>query len=135
MNDSMPCPCHSGKAYCECCKFYHTGKLPENALALMRSRYAAYALQLTDYILRTTHPANPGYSSDKEHWKKEILKNYKHTDFYGLKIVDFIDGPIEAYVTFTAYLKEKGRDRSFTERSRFLNVDGRWLYESGVILK
>jgi SEC-C motif-containing protein len=128
---SALCPCHSGKSYSVCCKPYHTGKLPEHALALMRSRYSAYALQLTDYIMQTTHPQNPVYSSDRRLWKKEIHSHYKETDFYGLKIVDFIDGSQEAYVTFTAFLKQASHDFSFTERSRFLKVNGKWLYESG----
>src|SRR5579862_1043987 len=129
--DSISCPCHSGKKYQECCQPYHTGKLPENALALMRSRYAAYALQLADYIMQTTHPHNKAYLSDKERWKKEIMGRYKNTDFYDLEILEFVDGPQEAYVTFTAHLRQEGRDVSFTEKSRFLKVDGRWLYESG----
>lgn len=132
--DSLLCPCHSGKPYQECCKAYHAGQLPENALALMRSRYAAYALHLADYIMQTTHPDNRSYSSDEVHWKKEILKHYKQTDFYGLKILDFIDGPKEAYVIFTAYLRQDRRDMSFTERSRFLKEGDSWLYESGEIL-
>src|SRR5947209_133762 len=112
-----PCPCHSGKPYQDCCRPCHTGELPKNALALMRSRYAAYALQLADYIMQTTHPDNSSYLSDKQLWKKEILSRYKKTDFYGLKIIDFIDGPHEAYVIFTAYLKQGHHDVSFTERS------------------
>ena len=79
--DSIPCPCHSGKKYQECCQPYHTGKLPENALALMRSRYSAYALHLADYIMQTTHPHNRAYLSDKERWKKEILGRYKKRIF------------------------------------------------------
>lgn len=130
------CPCHSGKPYPECCKPYHTGeRLPENALQLMRSRYAAYALHLVDYIIGTTHPDNPAYLSDKKRWKKEILSHYGQTNFYGLKIVDFIDGETEAFVTFTAYLKQDSHDVSFTERSRFLQVQEQWLYESGVIIE
>ncbi len=131
----FPCPCHSGKSYSACCQRYHNGLLAENALALMRSRYAAYALHLADYIMRTTHPANPGYYSDATRWKKEILNSYQSTQFYGLQIIDFIDGKKEAFVTFTALLKNNGHDTSFTEKSRFLKMDGQWLYESGVFFK
>jgi len=54
-----PCLCCSGKEYAACCQPLHEGALPADALALMRSRYNAYALQLPRYILQTTHPDNP----------------------------------------------------------------------------
>ena len=47
--------------------------------------------------------------------------------FLGLNIVEFVDGEIEAYVTFEAHLSSG----VMRERSRFLRVDCRWLYESG----
>ena len=128
---SLKCPCHSGKAYAECCKPYHEGKLPENALALMRSRYAAYALHLADYIIQTTHPHNPAYTADKQRWKQEILAFSNATAFIGLTIHEFIDGPKEAYVTFTAFLKQQNQSANRTEKSRFIKVNDRWLYESG----
>jgi len=133
--DSHFCPCHSGKKYQDCCQPYHMGNLPENALALMRSRYSAYALHLADYIMQTTHPHNNGYLSDRQRWKREILSHYKKTDFYDLKIMNFIDGLNEAYVTFTAHLRQGNQDVSFTEKSRFLKVNGHWLYESGEIIR
>ncbi len=128
-NDSL-CPCCSQKPYCECCKRYHDGAPAENALALMRSRYAAYALHLADYIVATTHPDNPAYSPDSSSWKKEILRFSHNTSFVGLKIVEFIDGAKSAYVTFTAYLKQNGQDATFTEKSHFVKVGGRWFYKN-----
>jgi SEC-C motif-containing protein len=125
------CPCFSGKPYEECCGKCHAGALPETALALMRSRYAAYAVGNADYLMDTTHPDNPAYSLDRQGWKKKILEFSKNTRFEGLTIVDFIDGKEEAFVTFTAYLKQGDHDASFTEKSRFLKITGKWLYVSG----
>lgn len=127
----MRCPCWSGKVYEGCCRRYHDGVLPENALALMRSRYAAYALGLADYIMATTHPDNPAYTADVKTWKQNILEFSKNTRFEDLKILEFIDGPQNAYVTFTAYLKQSGRDATFTEKSYFVKEGARWLYHSG----
>lgn len=127
------CLCHSGMPYKDCCGPYHTGKPPENALKLMRSRYSAYALGLADYIIQTTHKDNPSYTKDLKKWKKGVLDFSKETLFEGLEISEFIDGEKEAYVTFTAYLKEGDKNVSFTEKSHFLKVDGRWLYESGQV--
>jgi SEC-C motif-containing protein len=125
--DSKDCPCHSGKVYGKCCGPYHQGhqgRSPENALALMRSRYAAYALGLADYILQTTHPLNP-QPKDRE----QILFFSKQTEFCGLDILSFEDGEKIAYVTFTAHLRQNGQDAPFTEKSEFEKVDGRWMYK------
>jgi SEC-C motif-containing protein len=84
--------------------------------------------------MQTTHPHNSAYKSDKNLWESEILAFSKKTQFRGLKILEFIDGPHEAYVTFTAYLSQGDQDTSFTEKSHFLKVDGRWLYASGKML-
>lgn len=127
------CPCGSQKNYEECCKQYHDGKLPEKALALMRSRYSAYALHLADYIMNTTHPANPSYSKNRMEWKKSILQFSQNTTFEKLDILEFVDGEKNATVTFTAHLNQAGRVATFTEKSHFVKVDGRWLYKSGEI--
>ena len=125
------CPCHSQKPYSACCQPYHAGRLPENALALMRSRYSAFVLELADYIIQTTHPTNPAYQKDAKAWKEEILAFCRDMRFVGLEIKEFIDGPNVAFVTFTAQLKQGEADASFTERSRFIKENGRWLYQSG----
>lgn len=127
------CPCKSGKQYCACCQKYHEGISPENALVLMRSRYSAYAKGLVDYIIKTTHPQNPSFSKEKEGWAKKILTFCQSHAFVGLDILDFTDGNEVAYVTFKAHLAQGGRDVSFTERSRFLKVNGKWLYVDGVV--
>lgn len=94
----------------------------------MRSRYSAFALGLADYSMATTHPNNTDYTEDKENWKQSILDFSQNTQFVGLKILGFIDGDVEAFVTFEARL-DSGTLR---EKSRFLKEDGRWLYESGA---
>jgi SEC-C motif-containing protein len=91
----------------------------------MRSRYAAYALHLTDYIERTTHPQN-------EQFNREGLKPFcEQTEFLGLDILDVQEGEASATVTFTAHLAQAGRDASFTEKSLFEKVKGQWMYRAG----
>lgn len=126
------CPCCSNKAYSECCERYHHGLAPENALALMRSRYSAYALHLADYIIQTTHRANPRFIKDADAWKKQILAFSESTQFEKLEIVNFHDGTPIAYVTFTAHLKQDGHDATFTEKSTFEKVGDRWMYLDGT---
>ena len=133
MQTDILCPCWSKKKYHDCCEKYHKGNLPETALALMRSRYSAYALALADYIMLTTHPKNPIAIMEKETRRKEILEFSRKTHFENLEILDFIDGPEIAYVTFKAHLKQGKKDASFLEKSRFEKINGRWLYWDGII--
>lgn len=128
------CACHSGKSYQHCCKVFHEGASAPNALLLMRSRYSAYANKRADYIMRTTHPKNPRYKADHHLWTKEILQFCQSTEFQNLEILEFIDGEKEAYVTFTAHLKQNGQDATFTEKSHFEKINGQWLYLNGVYL-
>lgn len=130
------CPCSSRKLYKDCCQPYHDNKdFPKTALQLMRSRYAAYALNLSDYIIKTTHISNPCYNTDKDMWRKEIESFSKEFIFEKLKVVSFEEDGNVATVTFTAYLSQDGEDRSFSEKSFFEKVNGHWFYRDGVILK
>lgn len=132
----MVCKCHSGLPYIECCSPYHKGKmLPESALILMRSRYSAYALGLADYIIDTTHKEGSAYHSDHSKWRDSIHYFSKKTEFHDLKILEFLEGTSEAFVTFYAHLFQDGKDVSFTENSRFFKVNDRWFYYSGDVDK
>jgi SEC-C motif-containing protein len=129
------CPCGSGNAYAECCQPYHLGKAPENALALMKSRYSAYTHSIPEYIIYTTHPANPSFMKDTIAWTNQIMKFCKNTTFERLEILDFKDGAVNAFVIFKAHLKQKNQDATFTEKSRFEKVADRWLYLDGQIIR
>jgi len=131
MKRLMQCPCKSGQFYKECCQKYHLGKPAESALSLMRSRYSAYSLGLAEYIIQTTHPLHPNYNLDFTQWKKEILQFSSQTTFQDLKIIEFIDGELEAFVTFKAELIQSNKDASFIEKSYFLFVNHKWLYRDG----
>lgn len=98
----------------------------------MRSRYSAYALSNAEYIIQTTHPLNPSYTSDRQKWQNDILTFSKNTSFEDLEIHDFEEHENWAYVTFTAYLSQDSQDATFTEKSRFEKVKGKWLYLDGV---
>ena len=85
----------------------------------MRSRYAAYALGLADYIIATQIPP-PDRSG--------IVEFCKKTRFENLEILDFKEEGNTATVTFKATLSQDGNDASFTEKSFFEKRDGRWYY-------
>jgi len=70
----------------------------------MRSRYSAYALNLADYIIKTTHRSNPQYSADDREWRDSIANFSQSTEFRGLTIHEFKEEQLHATVTFTALL-------------------------------
>lgn len=124
----MKCPCHSKKNYSDCCLKYHQGLSSESALSLMRSRYSAYALELVDYIIKTTHPLNRDYLQDHNIWKNEILDFCRSTEFKDLIILEVDENDKIAYVSFHAILVNHGQDISFKEKSTFEKIDGHFLY-------
>lgn len=128
------CPCCSMKKYKDCCQRFHNGsEFPKNALQLMRSRFSAYALNLPDYIIETTHPDNPHYQKNKNAWKRSISQFSKSTFFQNLEILNFNEDANFATVTFTAYILQGGKDATFTEKSYFNKSKDRWLYHSGIV--
>ena len=116
----MKCPCCSGKDLEKCCAPYLRGEPPSSPLILMRTRYTAYALHYADYIIQTTHPYNPNQPT-----RESVMQFCITSKFQGLEIKDYDD----TTVTFTAYINNS----SFTEKSTFAQVDGKWLYLSGEI--
>jgi SEC-C motif domain protein len=121
----MKCPCHSGTNYDKCCGPYHSNlRSPATPLELMRSRYSAYALDLAEYIIETTHPKSPLYEKSRSDWLHYIHEFHKTTTFEGL-IIESYD---ETHVTFFAILKTDSKDTSFREKSLFKKFKGLWRY-------
>ena len=128
-SQNAPCPCGSKKKYKKCCQVYHRGANPKTALLLMKSRYVAYAMGETAYIIKTTHENNADQIEELKEWKESIKVFCEATEFLGLEILEFKEFEKEAFVTFRAKLSSG----DMTEQSRFLKVDAMWLYESGII--
>lgn len=131
MIKELKCPCTSGKFYDACCKPFHEGVHAPNPLLLMRSRFAAFALNLPDYIIETTHPMSPQVSENRFEWKRSISRFSKTTTFQKLEIFDYKEQGSQGTVTFCAHLLQEGQDASFTEMSHFEKIKGRWLYRQG----
>ena len=128
INPNSPCPCGSILKYKKCCAIYHKGSaVPKTALLLMKSRYCAYVLRKSDYIIKTTHPHNPDYTTQVKAWKESIDYFSTHTDFLDLEIIESIEGETESYVTFRAKLNSG----DLVEKSHFLKVNEHWLYVDG----
>lgn len=87
----------------------------------MRSRYAAFALGLGDYLDETLSNAHPDKGSGMGRSPQRFL---------GLSILH----ASEDEVLFYARIFEKGRDVSFAELSTFVREDGRIRYASGILV-
>ena len=121
------CPCGNLRAYMECCGRFHAGEIPDTAPQLMRSRYSAYVLRLTDYLLATWHPDTRPESLE--------LPPPEELRWVGLDIRSQRLGGNgrRARVEFIARFREGGGSRvqAQHEVSRFVREDGRWLYVDG----
>lgn len=122
------CPCGSGIKYKKCCRPLHQGAIAPTPEAMMRSRYSAYALGRTEYILKTTHPEGEHFESDTAAWVLDVEDFSRNTRFEKLTILA-TEGDS---VTFHVSLFAGDKDISFTERSEFRQHEGRWKYFSGT---
>jgi SEC-C motif-containing protein len=129
---NSPCPCGSGNKYKKCCQPFHKGSFAKTSLELMRSRYVAYIISNSNYIIKTTHINNPDFTIDTSKWSDDILEFCTHSSFEKLDILEYIDGKEESFVKFKVKLTINGKDESFVEKSKFLkNKNGMWQYHSG----
>ena len=91
----------------------------------MRSRYSAFVLDLTDYLLATWHASTrPSSIAPNETGMKWLgLEVRRH------RVVDADHAEVE----FVARSKLAGRAHRLHELSRFVREDGRWFYVDGDV--
>jgi SEC-C motif-containing protein len=95
----------------------------------MRSRFTAFALGRTDYLLTSWHPSTRPASLDPD----------PETEWRRLQLVDVVEGgpdDTEGVVEFRASYRSAasratGGAGLLHERSRFVRFDGRWVYLDG----
>ena len=123
----QPCPCNPSATYGACCQPLHHGAPAASAEALMRSRYSAYVLGLSDYLLATWHPETRPAGLDRDHMPG--------LRWLGLDVKRHADaGDGTAVVEFVARYRVGGAPAvRMHEVSRFERVDGRWLYVDGEV--
>ncbi|MBN6051602.1 hypothetical protein JYK22_06600 [Nonomuraea sp. RK-328] len=117
------CPCGLTAPYRDCCGRFHRGEgAAPTAELLMRSRFAAFSVGDEAYLLRTWHPATRPARvglDRKVRWVRlEVLETARGTVLH-------TDGTVR----FRAHYVERGREGAMEEHSRFVRLDGRWVYE------
>ena len=124
MNNADICYCGSQIIFQDCCQKYLVGtqKAP-TALALMKSRYCAYATHQVDYLLHTTH------SSQQKYYSKAAILNWaKANEWQKLEIIAATENTVE----FKAYfLDENQQEQIHHEFSTFKKENNSWFYVDG----
>ena len=122
---AAPCPCGSGAAYAGCCGRLHQGEAATSAEQLMRSRYSAFALGRSDYLLRTWHPRTRPTALDASGPR-----------WLGLEVLRTeAGGPDDdtGVVEFRARFAGPYGEGSLHETSRFERRGDRWVYVDGDV--
>lgn len=118
------CPCGRPLPYVQCCAPLHAGTPAADAEALMRSRYSAYVLGDAAYLLASWHP-----DTRPDRLALDDAPGQR-TQWLGLEVQQHrVTGADSAEVVFVArYRIGGGSAVRLVEHSRFVRVDGRWLY-------
>lgn len=122
------CPCQSKKSYEDCCGQWHTGSgylQAPDAITLMRSRYSAYVLDLSPYILASWHERTRPIALEPSEaglrWLGLEIKSFKQID------------TTHATVEFIARYRLDGRAHRMHENSRFEKMENQWFYVDGDV--
>ncbi|GAA2423200.1 YchJ family metal-binding protein [Actinomadura vinacea] len=121
-----PCSCGLPSAYGECCGRLHRGETQaKTAEQLMRSRYSAFAVQDSAYLLKSWHPTTRppavGFEDDLRWDGLEILGTSDGSPFH-----------TKGTVEFRAHYTQGGRKGQLHELSTFTRHDGAWVYLNGT---
>ncbi|GGV36615.1 UPF0225 protein [Kitasatospora herbaricolor] len=122
LSPAAACPCGLSATYGDCCGRFHRGEAAApTAERLMRSRYSAFVVRDEAYLLRSWHPQTRPAAVDFDpglRWQR--LEVHATTE----------GGPFhrEGTVDFSAHFTDDGTPDVLREHSRFVRVDGAWVY-------
>lgn len=120
------CPCGTGLTYGECCYRFHSGEwVAPTAEALMRSRFTAFAVGNSQYLLDTWDPET----------RPSELGLDMGIDFYRLDILETTGGgPFDSTGTVKFQAFYKGLASGVQEEdSTFRKINGAWVYSTGDV--
>jgi SEC-C motif-containing protein len=102
----------------------------------MRSRYAAFALGLGEYLVRTLASTHTDLEKPRDELVRALGQARVRQRFVGLHILSATTSPAgdSGEVLFYARIFERGADRSFAERSTFVREANAWRYAAGELV-
>ncbi len=120
------CPCSSGLPYDACCGPLHDGTASaQTAEQLMRSRFSAFAVGDTTYLLTTwapdTRPESLQLDAERRWYRLDVRSTREGGPFDTTGVVEF-----------EAFYRDAVASGSQHETSRFVRTDRRWYYLDGV---
>jgi SEC-C motif-containing protein len=125
-SDNRLCFCGSGLPFRDCCQPIIQGqRAAASAEALMRSRYSAYVVADSDYLLASWH-------ADTR--PRALQLEGQGISWLGLEVLDRRagqPGDKTGRVSFIARYQQQGKPGAVQEDSRFVFEDGRWWYVDG----
>ncbi|MDH5426428.1 MAG: YchJ family protein [Gammaproteobacteria bacterium] len=125
MNKPENCPCGSEKNFSQCCGRYLSGNAKaETAEQLMRSRYSAYVKENGSYLKNTWHTDTRPETIEFDPAIKWTRLSIKNTEKGGTN-------DQQGTVEFIATYKDKGKAFRLHEVSRFVRINGDWVYLDG----
>ncbi|MBK0368574.1 YchJ family protein [Flavobacterium agrisoli] len=120
---NLICYCDTGLLYENCCGQYHKNKKAPTVLALMRSRYSAFATHQAAYLLETTH------ISERRFYSKEAILDWATSNkWLKLEIINFTENTVE----FKAFYKAENQvEHIHHEFSTFVKEREKWFFLKG----
>ncbi|MBY8862532.1 SEC-C domain-containing protein [Nocardia sp. CA2R105] len=121
------CPCRSGESFEQCCGPRLDGTRPApTAETLMRSRYTAFAVGDTAYLLASWHPRTRPRRLELDPGQRWMFLEILRTQAGG----PFDDNGV---VEFRAHYRSAAGRGVLHECSRFARVEGVWRYLDGDV--
>ena len=139
MNKTLPqspegnCPCGSKRQFNLCCKpILEHNKAAPSPESLMRSRYCAYTMHNSNYLVETTHP-----DFRAPQLKKHLEESFKQTHWFSLKVINSEHQHKGGTVEFVAFYRDADtieQPEQLHERSNFIKEGKAWYYTDGEML-
>lgn len=126
IDDGDRCPCRSRLTFGECCGPYLGGATAPTAVALMRSRFTAYALRDVAHLVRTWHASS----------RPDDLDLDDDVAWVGLQVVDHVAGGADdatGTVHFRASWRSPTERGVLEEVSTFVRLADGWVYVAGDV--
>jgi SEC-C motif domain protein len=121
------CPCGTGEIIDNCCGPVLAGTAAApTAERLMRSRFTAFAIGNADYLRVSWHPRTRPEQIDLDPEQRWLFLEILATAAGGLLDTDGV-------VEFRAHYRYPAGRGELHERSRFVRLDGRWVYLDGAL--